>query len=103
MVVGVYRSNTFPIADVDIFTTTLFGVLDQINAEKKKCVILGDMNIDLLKYGCNGQTDRYVDGVFPRGFVPQILRPTRITHCSATLIDHIISNDLCPPLPLVLL
>ena len=40
------------------------------------------------------QSDTYVDGVFSRGFVPQILRPTRVTHCSATLIDHIISNDI---------
>ena len=45
----VYIPNTFPRADVDIFTTTLFGVMDQINNENKKSVIMRDMNIDMIK------------------------------------------------------
>lgn len=49
----VYRPNTYPLADVDIFTTTLLDVMDHINNEKKKGIIMGDMNIDILKYGSN--------------------------------------------------
>jgi len=90
-IVGVvYRPNTFPLADVDVFTTTLLEVLDQINDEHKIGVIMGDMNIDMLKYGSNDKTDLYVDGIFSRGFLPC----TRITYTSATLIDHIITNDI---------
>ena len=80
IIVGViYRPNTLPLADVDIFTTTLFGVMDEINHENKKCVILGDMNINMLKYGVHNQTDTYVDGIFSRGFLPQIIMPTSHT------------------------
>ena len=91
---AIYRPNTFPRADVDIFTTTLFGLMDQINNENKKSVIMGDMNIDMIKYGSHDRTDSYVDGIFSRGFLPRIIRPTRITHTSATLIDHILTNDI---------
>ena len=94
-IVGViYRPNTFPLADIDIFNTTLFGIMDQINFENKKGVIMGDMNIDMLKYGSHDLTDVYVDGIFSRGFLPRILKPTRVTHSSATLLDHILTNDI---------
>ena len=89
-----HSTNTLPLADVDIFTTTLFGVMDEINHENKKCVIMGDMNINMLNYGVHNQTDTYVDGIFSRGFLPQILMPTRVTHRSATLIDHLLTNDI---------
>ena len=60
-IIGViYRHNTFPLADIDRFTTTLFGVLDIINSENKKSIIMGDMNIDMLKYGSNDRTDVYI-------------------------------------------
>jgi len=53
-----------------------------------------DMNVDLLKYSSHDATDTYVDGIFSRGFIPRILKPTRVTHTSATLSDHIITNDI---------
>ncbi len=93
-IVGIiYRPNTAPRADIDIFITTLFGLMDQINNEYKKVVIMGDMNIDMLKYGTHDATDSYIDGIFSRGFLPHVLKPTRVTHSSATLIDHFLSND----------
>ena len=55
---------------------------------------MGDMNIDMLKYGSNDRTDVYIDGIFSKGFLPRILKPTRLTHTSATLIDHILTNDI---------
>ena len=79
---------------MDIFTTTLHGIIDEINIENKLGVIMGDMNVDLLKYSLHDATDTYVDGIFSRGFIPRILKPTRVTHTSATLIDHIITNDI---------
>ena len=51
-IVGVtYGPNTAPKADVDIFsaTTCMFNIMDNINKENKIGVIMGDMNIDLLK------------------------------------------------------
>ncbi len=56
--------------------------------------IMGDFNIDLLKYGKHDQTNDYVENTFSRGFMPLICRPTRVTQTSATLIDHMYSNNL---------
>jgi hypothetical protein len=53
------------------------------------------MLICLLKYGTNDKTSDYVDGILSRGFLPVIHKPTRVTHTSATLIDHIYSNQTC--------
>ena len=95
-IVGViYRPNTIPRADIDIFTSTLFDLMNIINIEKKKSTIMGDFNIDLLKYNSHEKTNDYVDNIFSQGFLPLITKPTRVTSSSATLIDHIYSNDIC--------
>jgi len=64
------------------------GVMEQINNEGKSAIIMGDMNIDLLKYSYHQVTNDYIDGVFSQGFIPRITRPTRVSHSSATLIDQ---------------
>ena len=68
--------------------------MDRVNNEKKIGVIMGDMNIDLLKFGIHDDTNAYLDGIFSRGFLPLILRPTRICSTSASLIDHMFTNDI---------
>ena len=98
LIVGIiYRPNTFPLADMDIFSNTLFDIMDMINKENKTSVIMGDMNIDLLKYKIHNGTSEYLDTLFSNGFLPLITKPTRITDHSATLIDHIYTNDLSSP------
>jgi len=58
----------------------------------KRCIVTGDINIDLKEYGHdNGMTD-YVDELFSINFIPYAFLPTRITSTSATIIDHIYSN-----------
>jgi hypothetical protein len=94
-VIGViYRPNTEPRADIDIFSSTLFDIMDLINTETKLCVIMGDMNIDLLKFGSHTKTSDYLDNIFSHGFLPVITKPTRISTTSATLIDHIYTNNI---------
>jgi len=92
-IVGViYRPNTQPQADLDIFSNTLYNVMDLVNAEHKSCILLGDFNVDLLQYNSHVKTNEFIDGVFCKGFIPLVLKPTRMTRTSATLIDHIYSN-----------
>ena len=55
---------------------------------------MGDMNIDLLKCNCHNKTNEYLDNLFSYGFIPTISKPTRVTRSSATLIDHINTNDI---------
>ena len=90
----IYRPNTEPRADIDIFSSTVFDIMDIINTENKLCVIMGDMNIDLLKFGSHTKTSDYLDNIFSHGFLPVITKPTRITTTSATLIDYIYTNNL---------
>ena len=52
----IYRPNTEPKADIDMFSSTLLDIMDIINTENKLGVIMGDMIIDLLKFGSNTKT-----------------------------------------------
>jgi hypothetical protein len=56
--------------------------------------ILGDLNLDLLKYNESNIVKNYVDMLFSFGFLQLILKPTRCTPNSATLIYHVISKNL---------
>ena len=55
---------------------------------------MGDFNINLLQYNSNSKTNDFLDDVFSIGFVPVILKPTRITDTTATLLDHIYTNNI---------
>jgi hypothetical protein len=94
IVAVIYRPNVPPLADLDLFTTTLLSIMDKISNEKKHCVLMGDFNIDLLKYNTHDRTNDFIDNIFSQGFLPLIHKPTRITDFSETLIDHIYSNNL---------
>ena len=65
-----------------------------INKEDKQCIIMGDINIDLLKFETHPKTETYLDSIFCNGYLPVIVKPTRITASSATLIDHIYTNNI---------
>ena len=86
VVVGVvYRPNTEPHADVDIFASNMEHIMDTIQHENKLGLIMGDMNIDLLKFEMHPKTDDYLEKLFSQGFLPVITKPTRVTTHSATL------------------
>ncbi len=94
MIVGtVYRPNTFPKADIEVFTHTMNELQQLLGIENKAVYIMGDMNIDLLKISNHAKTGEYFDNMLAQGFVPLILKPTRITPHSRTLIDHIYTNN----------
>ena len=71
-------------------------IMETINSEDKHAVIMGDINIDLMKYGHHSKTNDYLELLFSYGFLPFITKPTRISHTSATLIDHIYCNKISP-------
>ena len=94
-IIGViYRPNTAPKADINIFSTTFIDILEIINKENKNSVIMGDFNIDLLQFSNHSTTDNFVNNVLSHSFIPVITRPTRLTFTSATVIDHIYTNDV---------
>ena len=94
----IYRPNTLPRADIDIFIKSLSDILNIIKNEKKSAILMGDFNIDLLKYETHSKTNDFIDDMFSLGFSPLITKPTRLTSHSATLIDHIYTDlllDVC--------
>ena len=72
----------------------MIDIMDTLNSENKNCVFMGDMNIDLLKFGTHTKTADYLDNLFSHGFLPLITKPTRLSNSSATLFDHIYTNDI---------
>ena len=92
----VYRPNTQPRADIDIIMQKIIDIQSIIKVENKVSYLMRDFNIDLLKVNIHAKTNEYVNEVISQGFLPQITRTTRITPHSATLIDHIYSNDNRP-------
>jgi hypothetical protein len=93
IIVGVvYRPNTPPKADLDIFIHTMQEIQSLLNQERKEVVIMGDMNIDILKLNTHAKTQEYIDNIFSHGFIPLITKPTRVAAHTATLIDHLYYN-----------
>ena len=72
------------------FTKYLYSTLDTLSKEKKLCLFMGDLNIDVLNFEhCQISEDTIVS----YDFLPHILQPTRITDHTATLIDNIFFNS----------
>lgn len=83
-----------PNSKLDKLTEFLYKTIDKINKEKKYCILMGDFNIDLLKYDSHTDTEDFINTLGSFSFQPHILKPTRITNHSATLIDNIYFNSL---------
>lgn len=83
----VYRT---PGSCIDKFSKIISEMLERQN--EKFTFVCGDFNIDLLKSNEHTQTSEFVNTMFSLGFYPLILRPTRITKDSASLIDNIFIN-----------
>ena len=80
-----------PKGNVKHFTDKVEYNIDTIIKSKriKDCFIVGDLNIDLLKYDSHQDTGEFLNTMLRYGFMPTILLPTRVTSHSCTLIDHI--------------
>lgn len=87
----IYRHHSSVTDFIDLF---LQGTLNKITKEKKDCILMGDYNVDLLKFDSHNETRDYYDLISSHGFRPLILQPTRITSKSATLIDNIFINSM---------
>ena len=94
ILVVIYRQPNS--GNLDNFLDSVDQLLQKIDKPSNEIIIAGDMNLDLLKYETHPQTAQYLDIMSSHRLLPQIVRPTRIKHQSATLIDHIFTrgNDI---------
>ena len=73
----------------DVF---LQNILEKLSYENKEIIIMGDFNIDILKYDTNSDSATFLDNMYENFLLPYIISPTRVTPRSQTLIDNIFSN-----------
>ena len=60
---------------------------------KKSAAYTWTFTVDFVKYNYHTQTEEYLDMLHSNNISPIITKPTRITHYTATLIDHIYINN----------
>ena len=65
-----------------------------MSKEDKTIVLLGDFNIDLLKYDTNKDSTAFLDLMYTNFLLPYVTTPTQVTSHSETLIDNIFSNKI---------
>ena len=76
LIVGViYRP---PNDKLELFKNSLSELLQKIDSQKKKCFLVGDFNIDLLKIEENQHTNDILNHMFSSSLFPLFSRPTRI-------------------------
>jgi len=82
----------------DDFISTLNNTVNSINKEKKRCYIMGDFNLDLLKYDSSREIATFVNMMYSNHFPPCIDKPTRVhvrgpNNITISCIDNIFTND----------
>ena len=86
-----------PRSNVDAFLTIRQNLVQNPILTNKDVFLMGDFNIDLIKYISQNASQEFVETLLSASFLPLISKPTRVANQSATLIDNIFCNIL--PLP----
>lgn len=86
---NIYRH---PGSQYKFFCENLCKSLEILNQSKTKYILLGDYNIDMLKYSLASDVTNYTNSLNSVGCNVLIDKPTRIEKRTATCIDHVYSN-----------
>ena len=68
-----------PNNNIHEFINNLDPSLNKISRQKKRSLILGDINIDLANVSANKLNGEYLNLMLTNNFTPKIILPTRIT------------------------
>ena len=85
-----------PSMEVNEFNSLFLNTLSEnlLSEKNKKIVLLGDFNIDRLKYEKDHNAIYFLDQMYSPSLVPHITSPTQINSRSRTQIDNIFSTDI---------
>ena len=61
--------------------------------ENKEVILMGDFNINLLRYNEDHNSTDFLDQIYSCSLIPRITSSTRLTPRLKTLIDNIFSTD----------
>jgi hypothetical protein len=78
---------------IDAFMESFSNILSDLNDCGVQSYITGDFNFDILKFNTSDYISEYVNNFFMHGFLQIITKPTRCTSTTATLLDHVLTND----------
>ena len=93
-IVGViYRP---PSSNAALFSSKIHEILSKVKGQQVH--LMGDFNLDLLKYHQHQATGDFLSNMSLLGLHPTISLPTRITPTSATIIDNIFTTDFYRPI-----
>ena len=70
----------------------LQNLLEKLSSENKNIVLMGDFNINLLKHESQVDISEFLEYMLSNCLTPHIIKPTRFTSHSKTLIDNIFST-----------
>ena len=88
-VVGVvYRP---PNSNITLFNDKMNDILSKLS--NMPCYVMGDYNIDLMKYENHLQTGEFLNNMHSNSLIPLIYKPTRETKTTVTLIGNIFTNN----------
>jgi len=86
----IYRQHNSP----ERFLTYFEQTIERIISAGKTILVLGDMNINILKAETCRYAQRFLNSLQSYYLLPTIDKPTRVYNNSATLIDNIFTNKL---------
>ena len=93
IIVGVIYRH--PTGNITTFTNYLKTIFNITNKENKQIIIMGDFNIDLLKFEDQNGTSDFIEIMLSNFLQPFIIQPTRITeNGNYSLIDNIFYNKI---------
>ena len=72
----------------------MINCLGKLTSEKRTFYILGDININISESNSGIQANNYINTITSNGAFNIITKPTRVIPISATLIDHVITNNI---------
>ena len=89
----IYRHPNYSNSTVKEFSEALCNSINKITNRKDTFYLLGDLNIDLTVNKRSLSSLDFLNSLISCGSLPIITIPTRVTETSATIIDHVITND----------
>lgn len=87
---GIYRP---PNLSAHAFTESLEIFLERDRNSWHKCYLVGDFNVQLLKYPTDSQSAGLINAFLENSFFPLVSTPTRVTKNCHSIIDNIFCND----------
>ena len=91
IICNIYRPPRPGVENIDAFTEDMSKIFQKFD-RMKNVIIVGDFNLDLLKYKQNSHINDYLENILSSGYMPNVTFPTRLTSNSGSLIDNIFTK-----------